>query len=55
MLPQVNRLNSVKIRPSTLLDGTFSGVVAWADAAASPATYLLAYIHKHHSPTAPTF
>jgi len=39
----VSRLATVKIQPDTFADGTLTGVVHWADASASPTTYLLAW------------
>lgn len=44
MLPSVSRLATVKIQPSTIVDGTLTGAVAWANASVSPTTYLLATI-----------
>ena len=41
--PLPNRLATVKVQPDTLVDCSLSGIVAWANANASPDTYLLCY------------
>ncbi len=44
---KVSRLASVKVKPATLEDGTWSGVVAWASGTEDPDTFLLAAFNRH--------
>jgi len=47
----VSRLATVKIQPDTFADATITAVVHWADASASPTTYLLAWSAFYNTET----
>lgn len=51
MLPSVSRMAIVKAQPSTIVDGTITGLVAWGSAQASPTTYLMATINRRYNET----